>query len=209
MPPREMEHDMEYTVELTVITENPLTEDALADVAEIGGAAGGNVGEKRLTTTLTLPAESLGAAMLAAARKITAVAPGQVVMASAAEVDEFDRQMEFINQRSELVGMSEVAELLGLSRQRVNEMVRDRNDVPMPVVRLKAGPVWRKSDWSTFQSGWQRKPGKRAKKVTVAPAAAMPVCTHPKHGDEYLCSCFARPTVTRAIAVRRRRVAVA
>lgn len=162
--------EMEYTVELTVITAKPLTEDALADVAEIGGAAGGNVGENRLTTTLTVPADSVATAMLAAAKRVTKVAPGQVIHASAALTDEFDRTQDELRARSELVGLSEVAELLGLSRQRVGEMVRDRKDVPHAVARLKVGPVWRKADWSTFASGWQRKAGRPRK---VAPTESV------------------------------------
>jgi predicted DNA-binding transcriptional regulator AlpA len=162
--------EMEYTVELTILTAHPLTEDTLGDVAELGGVAGGNVGEHRLTTILTVPADSVATAMLAGAKRVTKLAPGQVIHASAATTDEFDRMQDEARARRELVGMSEVAELLGLSRQRVNEMVRDRNDVPAAEARLKSGPVWRKADWSTFASGWQRKAGRPRK---VAPTESV------------------------------------
>ena len=59
--------------------------------------------------------------------------------------------------RPELVGVSEVAEVLGVSRQRVNELDRlaqrptTRNPFPEPIARLRAGPVWDKRDVDAWQ----------------------------------------------------------
>ncbi len=50
---------MTYTVTLTFDTDVPLSIEALEDVAEIGGAAGGNPGGFRVDTTLTVESADL------------------------------------------------------------------------------------------------------------------------------------------------------
>jgi predicted DNA-binding transcriptional regulator AlpA len=45
----------------------------------------------------------------------------------------------------QLMGTAEVAKLLGVSRQRVNQLSH-RDDFPEPVARLAAGPVWQTVD---------------------------------------------------------------
>lgn len=44
-----------------------------------------------------------------------------------------------------LVGLHEVAAMLGVSRQRADQLARER-DFPKPVADLKAGRVWRQAD---------------------------------------------------------------
>lgn len=46
---------------------------------------------------------------------------------------------------AELVGIAEIVELLGVSRQRVHLLV-DREDFPKPEAELKAGRVWKRAD---------------------------------------------------------------
>ncbi len=41
-----------------------------------------------------------------------------------------------------LVGTTEVAAMLGVTRQRVYQLARDDPGFPQPAVRLAAGPVW-------------------------------------------------------------------
>lgn len=66
----------------------------------------------------------------------------------------------------ELAGGREVAEMLGVSKQRLHQL-RGRDDFPEPVVRLAAGPVWLVGSVRAFQQQWSRKPGR--------PVAARPV----------------------------------
>lgn len=50
-----------------------------------------------------------------------------------------------------LVGLSEVADLLRISRQAVGNWRQRRHDFPDPVVELKSGPIWRRDavvDWA-------------------------------------------------------------
>lgn len=149
----------EYTVELTMNAQHALTEACLLAIAEMGGAAGGNVGERRFTTTMTVKAAHPSLAIDVAIRQVLDKVDGVVVAASALTVDEFDRREAA---KSALVGVAEVAVLLGISRQRVTTLSK-REDFPAPVQRLAAGPIWREGDLSTFKSGWQRKGGRPAK----------------------------------------------
>lgn len=50
----------------------------------------------------------------------------------------------------DLVGLAEIAELFGVERQYVFRWAK-RRDFPQPVIRLRMGPIWRRSeieDWS-------------------------------------------------------------
>ncbi len=43
---------------------------------------------------------------------------------------------------SHLVGLSEIAAMLGVSRQRAGQIVRDYDDFPAPVAELASGRIW-------------------------------------------------------------------
>jgi prophage regulatory protein len=46
----------------------------------------------------------------------------------------------------DFVGVAEIAELFGISRQRVNRIVQTHPDFPDPVAHLVAGRIWRRAD---------------------------------------------------------------
>jgi prophage regulatory protein len=46
----------------------------------------------------------------------------------------------------DLVGLTEIAEMLGLSRQRVDQIVRAEGTFPEPVAVITAGRIWKRSD---------------------------------------------------------------
>jgi hypothetical protein len=64
----------------------------------------------------------------------------------------------------ELVGITEIADLLGTSRQRASELART-SKFPSPLAELAAGPVWLKPTISKFVSEWERKPGRPRSKT--------------------------------------------
>lgn len=66
---------------------------------------------------------------------------------------ELDRPTE------QLVGVSEIAEQLGVSKQRVSEL-RGKKGFPAPIAELAAGPVWKRSALERFVSEWERRPGR-------------------------------------------------
>lgn len=56
----------------------------------------------------------------------------------------------------DLVGVAEVAEMLGVSRQRVHAIMTTHADFPKPVAELSAGRVWLREDVET----WKRNTGR-------------------------------------------------
>jgi hypothetical protein len=69
-----------------------------------------------------------------------------------------DLQLETEPERD--VGTAEVAEFLGVSKQRVSEL-RSADRMPAPVAELRSGPVWAVSSLQRFVDGWDRRPGRR------------------------------------------------
>jgi hypothetical protein len=67
----------------------------------------------------------------------------------------------------ELVGITELAQLAGVSRQRASILAR-RQGFPDPLASLAAGPVWDLHAVRRFLEGWTRQVGRPAK------AAAWP-----------------------------------
>ena len=53
----------------------------------------------------------------------------------------------------------EVAEILGVSRQRASELASSAG-FPRPVANLAAGPVWLLSSINSFNEKWERRPGR-------------------------------------------------
>jgi FtsZ-interacting cell division protein YlmF len=47
---------------------------------------------------------------------------------------------------AELVGVAEIAQMVGVSRQRINELVRSDPDFPTPEAELAAGRIWTRKD---------------------------------------------------------------
>jgi hypothetical protein len=56
-------------------------------------------------------------------------------------------------------GVSEVADLLGVSRQRVAQL-RTKPGFPAPVAELRSGPIWDVSSLGLFLEEWERRPGR-------------------------------------------------
>ena len=59
----------------------------------------------------------------------------------------------------ELVGVAEVADLLGVSKQRVSELAKGHS-FPRPLAELAAGPVWDLASLQRFATNWKRLPGR-------------------------------------------------
>jgi predicted DNA-binding transcriptional regulator AlpA len=62
----------------------------------------------------------------------------------------------------EVVGATEAARMLGVSRQRLYQLA-ERDDFPPPMVQLAAGPVWLTNSIRAFEGSWDRRPGRRAR----------------------------------------------
>lgn len=73
-------------------------------------------------------------------------------------VDELERELEAPAVPA-LAGISEVAEILGVSRQRASELAGSAA-FPQPICDLAAGPVWLRSSILSFNENWERRPGR-------------------------------------------------
>jgi len=66
-----------------------------------------------------------------------------------------------------VVGAAELAELLGISRQRLAQLRKD-GPLPPPDLVLAATPLWSTATVEAFLWGWRRKPGRKPE-VIVRP----------------------------------------
>lgn len=63
------------------------------------------------------------------------------------------------------VGVAEISELLGVSRQRVHQIAREHEDFPAPVADLTAGRIWRRKDVERWlEKHPQRPPGRPSRR---------------------------------------------
>lgn len=105
--------------------------------------------------------------------------PVQVEVTSAAEMAEQLNRPNF----PALVGVSEVADLLAVSRARASELARSAAGFPRPVAQLASGPVWLQASVLEFLSGWPRRPGRPQRRETASAATAHPSGTHRGHSE--------------------------
>lgn len=112
----------------------------------------------RLEAILTVDGATPGAALDAAIDHCTSTIPGDVVAGEIITTAEHDRRLEG-PARPELVGISEIAELLGVTRQRASAL-QTNTGFPAPAAVLRSGPVWYAADISRFAETWTRRPGR-------------------------------------------------
>lgn len=95
--------------------------------------------------------------------------PHEVRHVEATEWSEFERRLDEPTY-PEVVGITEIAALLGTSRQRASELARSPR-FPAPLADLAAGPVWPKAVVTRFAHEWDRKPGRPRSKTPAMPGA--------------------------------------
>lgn len=72
-----------------------------------------------------------------------------------------------------LMGATEVAAYLEVSRQRVLELRQKNKNFPEPVQRLSSGPVWDKRAIDDFIDQWDRTPGRPRKDASAGSSADL------------------------------------
>lgn len=143
-----------------------LSQVDLPDSAVEGPAV--SVGTERISARFSLAldaADDVGvaagwgvAAFRAAAEKI-GLPIGRLMRVEAVTEEELERELS--EEPEQFVGVTEIARLLGVSKQRVS-VLRTRPEFPAPVAELAAGPVWRLSSLHRFVEAWPRVPGRPA-----------------------------------------------
>ena len=79
------------------------------------------------------------------------------------DLDEYDRRANAAT-LPDVVSSTEVAEMLGVTRQRVLQLANDPR-FPEPLFRLATGSIWSVDAIRAFEAKWERKPGRRPAKV--------------------------------------------
>jgi hypothetical protein len=138
--------------------------DLLADSGATGAAT--SVSEDRVEATFTIQADGpaqavqkgLDAWRMAADKLGFTVTVWRVIRAEAATYDELVADFA-ATALPELVGVAEVAEMLGVSKQRVS-VLKDESWFPKPLAQLASGPVWTAAGIRKFASEWSRQPGR-------------------------------------------------
>jgi hypothetical protein len=74
---------------------------------------------------------------------------------------------------ADLVSIVEVAEMLGVSRQRVHQILRAYPDFPAPEAELAIGRIWRRQPIADWMVSHPRSTG-RPRKSDISPAVATP-----------------------------------
>jgi hypothetical protein len=123
-----------------------------------------SVDQHRWAVQITLPEDSAISAAGAAKAHVFGVArscrlplwPVERLEVVDAERHDSDHQ---VSSFPDLVGTTEVAEILDISRQRIHEL-RKAGRFPEPVVELAGGPIWVRATITAFDERWERKVGR-------------------------------------------------
>ena len=148
-------------------------DDLLEEMAPHHAAA--SFKDNSMTMQFTVGAQSVRAALdkglmiLLEALHEAGIKDRGVFAASAQLMERLDQELSMPN-APELIGVTELARLLKVSRQRASELARTGSGFPRPIAFLASGPVWDKSMIARYVAGWERRPKGRPKKAAMIPA---------------------------------------
>lgn len=169
-------NELEWEVHIEAAGEGSVDEDLLADFAEhlveFGASVTGSAeepvdGKSRFGASFGVFADSPVQAIVTAsevfltAMKKTGLPEWPIVKVELMTADELATAVEQPTV-PELVGITEISHILGVSRQRASELARSPK-FPKPVTELASGPVWIAPNISRFVDEWERRPGRPRK----------------------------------------------
>jgi hypothetical protein len=165
---------MEWTISADLISATKLTDEDLEQLVDLLADHSASIGlsedRYRWHAVFTLETEDVtaGAAALAGQAVLAELVPAgptqpgaRVIAIEAMTVDEHDRRLSE-STFPELLGIGEIAELLGVSRQRASTL-QTSAAFPAPVARLKSGPIWTEPSVRNFAATWERRGGRPRK----------------------------------------------
>ncbi|WP_427017857.1 hypothetical protein ACQCSX_04380 [Pseudarthrobacter sp. P1] len=162
----------DWYIDITFRTTNTTTKETGFDVSEALkdyfpsvsiGSAGGSI-------SLTIPAknaiEAVAKLPAVLARAESTLGEMEVTAVEARSEAEFDKWLAK-PAIPDLVGLKEIAEILHVSPQRANVLVK-QDGFPAPVLSLAAGQFRTRASVESWASKWERKPGRRPGAIATA-----------------------------------------
>lgn len=158
----------EWTVTITLATAAPIEEtllEALADAAEQfwGATVSTRFDGPGFVLHIDLdgnsPLHAIEEAVDLARKVADPLIPTELVGVNA-QTPEHAAMYAFSPDTPELLAATDVAELLGVTRQRVHQLASEHAQFPAPYVRLGSGPIWTRPAIDNFARIWTRKPGR-------------------------------------------------
>ena len=140
--------------------------DAQTAVAEQFRATITIDGDRRLLTAAYRVVASTLRQAIDEALRVARVLPAKPTHLRVLPLDDWITEQE-APRPQDPVGPTEAARLLGVSRQRVGQLV-ERPDFPAPIARISAGPVWTRASIIAFDERWGRKITGRPRKAASA-----------------------------------------
>jgi hypothetical protein len=135
-----------------------LSERVLARLGSYDGSVA--FGDRRIVASFTVDARLVLQATETAQKVWNKVLDDQlawsIVSLSARRAD----QPDDLPGLPKLLGISEVAKRLDVSKQRATELARTNRLFPPPLAELASGPVWTAWQIGSFERSWTRKPGR-------------------------------------------------
>lgn len=169
-----------WTARVEWLEESEPTSDALGTIAsrlaDVHGSVGVEIpatnggGPVTMSATVTVEAATLRRATAAALRAVEEAGqdrPGRIQVHGVEVLDTatYDRRSAS-PAIPPLVGYTEIAEMLGVSRQRARELATDREDFPDVVASTQtSGPLRVRTQVEAWASRWERRGGQRKKAI--------------------------------------------
>jgi hypothetical protein len=155
---------MNWSVRVEAEGPGPYDADWAGDVLDLpilhGRGAAMTMARKNVSLTFDVVAEDAEAAAREGLRIFREALPTlEPVAVGVQTVEAQERQLAKSNV-PELLGVAEIAEALGVSKQRVSELA-DQEGFPVPIARLRSGRVWQRSALARFMRSWTRSPGRK------------------------------------------------
>lgn len=158
-------HPLDWYITIAFTTQTPMTSEAGFDIldalAEHHASAALATDSGSISLTVSAPDAIQAAALipkiLTKAQPIT----GTVTISSLEILSEdaFQTSLEE-PEIPDLVGLTEIAEMAGVSRQRANAIVK-QDSFPTPVLTLAAGQFRTRAAVQNWVNNWTRKPGRK------------------------------------------------
>ena len=142
--------------------------ESMEDVADLvldefgkyGAAVSVGPGTLSITFTVDVPVEQI--AYMVGTELLGDLLPKFVPTRIMVESTKATEERVGMSNVPDLVGVTEVAHELGVSKQRVSAL-RSSGQFPSPIADLAAGPVWLRSSVTRFHQNWARKSGRPRK----------------------------------------------